>query len=87
MRQSAALPQCSQAALLYGVGGARLETSAKLVCSALCMPRRPFNRILVAQHVTMPQMWISCLVAVQVGGQTLAQSKACMPDGCAQWVC
>lgn len=28
---------------------------------------RPFNRILVAQHVTMPQMWISCLVAVQVG--------------------
>lgn len=29
---------------------------------------RPFNRILVAQHVTLPQMWISCLVVVQVGG-------------------
>lgn len=35
-------------------------------------PRRPFNRILVAQHVTMPQMWISCLVAVQVGEEANA---------------
>ncbi|PRW60882.1 MATE efflux family [Chlorella sorokiniana] len=31
---------------------------------------RPFNRILVAQHVTMPQMWISCLVALQHVGAT-----------------
>ncbi|KAL4431763.1 hypothetical protein ABPG77_002979 [Micractinium sp. CCAP 211/92] len=31
---------------------------------------RPFNRILVAQHVALPQMWISSAVAVQHVGAT-----------------
>lgn len=27
------------------------------------LPCRPLNRILIAQRITAPQMWVSCLVA------------------------
>lgn len=56
--------------LTLGLNGAgALPFRLSFYVTTACMPaaRRPFNRILVAQHVTMPQMWISCLVALQVG--------------------